>query len=422
MVLEDKRLSEKIIWCLTVFLFSSFFIFDGNTLISVILFGITMAIFAISACQTHFKIWFPIKPFHIFVMLFLIYCIITSLWAIDSAAAIEKGITIFEILVCMSLIASHYYKFSSIKQLMNAVMCSGFIVSIYAIAFYGLGTIQAMVAAGQRLENSFANINSIAMVASVSLTIAVYKILFEDKKKVFLLIFLAPVILIVAASGSRKALALAILGIVLSFLFKFRSQNLIRTIFRWAVVGIILFIFLRAVLSLPMFSIVNERMEGLFALISGSGQVDHSAWLREQYIKVGVEQFKKTPIFGIGIANSNYLTMQVESHSTYLHNNFVELLACGGLIGFALYYSMFAYITYNLYRFRKLEEPYNALCLILVVILLIMDYGSVSYYSKNTYFYLMILFMEVEILKDNYFSVDVETESINQGSEEDIYV
>ena len=39
------------------------------------------------------------------------------------------------------------------------------------------------------------------------------------------------------------------------------------------------------------------------------------------------------------------------------------------------------------------------LCLILIVLVLIMDWGAVSYYSKDTYFYIMIFFIQIRINK-----------------------
>lgn len=399
MIFRDKRFSEKVIYILTVFLFCSFYVFDTSRWGSIILLLTTIAIFMLSVMQNRGRIKIIFGSFHKFILVFVLYCVCSGLWARNAGASVQKGVTIFEILICMSILAAHYWKYISIKQLVDIVMYTGFFVAIYAIFHYGVDTIQLMIEEGERLGNSFANVNAIAMVSAVSITIAVYNVCFISKKQIYLLLFAVPAILIVAVSGSRKALILALLGITMVVLCRYTSRDVLVTMLKWCIVGAVLFIVFRTVLSLPMFAVVNQRMEGLIASFTGVGKADHSSLVRDQFVKVGMEQFRKRPVFGIGIGNSNYITVQVEGKSTYLHNNFVELLACGGIVGFSLYYAIYIYLFYKLFQYRRANDPYRILCGILMILLLIMDYGAVSYYSKNTYFYFMLFFMEVSKLK-----------------------
>ena len=55
MTLNEKRLSEKVIWLLVTFLFSSFIIFDTKSFISLILLGITLVIFILDIYQIKAK-------------------------------------------------------------------------------------------------------------------------------------------------------------------------------------------------------------------------------------------------------------------------------------------------------------------------------------------------------------------------------
>ena len=84
---------------------------------------------------------------------------------------------------------------------------------------------------------------------------------------------------------------------------------------------------------------------------------------------------------------------------TYLHNNYVELLCGGGIAGFALYYSMHIYCIKHLFRLRKVNEPLSALMFTWCLLMLVMDYGKVSYYSKVDVFYRMTVFLSVEEMK-----------------------
>ena len=82
-------------------------------------------------------------------------------------------------------------------------MWAGYIVAIYAIYYYGLDTIRSLIAAGDRIDNEFTNVNAIGMMAAYSLIITFSKII--NKHFSISLIFSVPALLMVIASGSRKA-------------------------------------------------------------------------------------------------------------------------------------------------------------------------------------------------------------------------
>lgn len=397
--IEPKTVGDKIIWLLTTVLLSCFLILSSNEYITYILIGITGLILLMMLFRYNFRFPVTIGRFHYYILAFAVYCGISSIWAINGAASIEKAITIAEILVCMSVLYCHYARKNSVFELLECVRWAGYTVTIYAILFYGLDTIRATLAIGERLDNSFANINSIAMASSISLVLTIYKLFFY-KFSISSIISIFEIILI-AASESRKALFIVLMGVVLVLLFRFSSRNLLKTLLRYLAIAVALIGLLYLVFQLPIFSGILERTDGLIALITGEGEVDHSAWLRQQYIIAGFDQFRETPIFGIGIANSNYITVTVAGLSTYLHNNFIELLACGGIIGFLIYYSMFLWPLYKMWKGRKQGDFCTSAVIILLVILLVIDYGAVSYYSKSTYFYFMIFFLQVDLLSRN---------------------
>ena len=400
MALNEKRFSEKLIWLLVTFLFSSFIIFDTKSFISLILIGITVIILLLDIYQNKGKIIFKIESFHILVLFFALFCFTSSLWGIRSGAAIQKGVTIVEILICMSIIYMHYAKGNTIKPLVSSIMWAGYVVVIYAIVFYGLNTIKTIISAGERLDNSFSNINSIGMLASIAIIITIYRILFLTKKITIDNIFIVPCIVMVAASGSRKALIMVVFGIFYIVIAKYSSKNILKNIFIWIVLGIILFFIFYWASTLPMFEGIIGRMESLTNLLKGSGKYDYSAWLRQQFIKIGMSQFYQHPVTGIGIGSSGSVLLNIMGEDTYFHNNYVELLACGGVIGTIVYYNIYYYLIKNLIKNRKnIKDKYFSLCMILIILLLFMDYANVTYFSKTQYFYFMMLFLEVKFLK-----------------------
>ncbi|MFR0963094.1 MAG: hypothetical protein ACLSGB_15815 [Dorea sp.] len=80
-----------------------------------------------------------------------------------------------------------------------------------------------------------------------------------------------------------------------------------------------------------MFKGIVDRMDGLIAMVTGKGTVD--VWLtRAEFITIE-EKFKKHPILGYGMGNSGKQKPGCNwRKETYFHNNYVELLVCGGLV------------------------------------------------------------------------------------------
>lgn len=399
MIDKDNRLSEKIIWYLTIFMFASFYIFSNNTRGSLILLCITTAIFVISSLQNKMKFRFKLTFFHIFVVSFAVFCLLSSFWAWNSSYSVEKGITVVEILVCMSVLYGHYSKYNNINSLLNGIMWAGYIVMFYTIVFYGINNIYQTLSVGDRLGTSFDNINSIGMVGAMSVILMFYRLLCVEKK-ISLYVFPSIIsIIIIAASGSRKALAFTVIGISLIILARYSSKKFYISLFRWSVIVLVLFFVFKAILALPIFVGLNDRMKGLLSLFTGMGKADHSTIMRQKFIQVGLEQFFKTPILGIGIGNARIIISGNYGIDAYVHNNFIELLTGGGIVGFSIYYGMYIYLLFSFIRYRKVNYVYQKLCVIMVFLLLIMDYGAVTYYSKSTYFYMMVFFLHNDLIK-----------------------
>ena len=75
---------------------------------------------------------------------------------------------------------------------------------------------------------------------------------------------------------------------------------------------------MKIILSLQIFNGINERMEGLIALLTQKGKIDHSTFLRQEYIKLGIKLFKDNFLFGIGMDNT-YLTTYVIENKKHIY-------------------------------------------------------------------------------------------------------
>lgn len=382
--------SGKIITILTVLLFFTFYALNLNVYGSYLFLGLSLVIMLINAFENNGKIKFSINNYHKYVLSFALFCLLSSVWAWNRGYSVEKGITIIEVLICMSMIGTYFFASSDGNDLLKCVKWGGYIVSIYSIFSYGLNGLLRIMQAGERAGTSYANVNSIAMACAYTIVIALFFAMRNGFTWTDLLC--VPCIIMVVASGTRKAVLTIAIGVFFMLLFNSKERKSAKNILR--VIGIIV------VLSLGMYILahfqliggISHRMEGIFNYVLGSGKVDSSTIKRGQFIAIGIEQFKDTPILGIGIGNPRILLRNsVYGLDVYLHNNYAELLAGGGIVGFLFYYSIHLYLLRAFWRRRK-TEAYSLFYIVFILLMLINDYGSVSYYSKSTYFYFLMMF------------------------------
>lgn len=394
---ENKLKLADIVICLIVsFMLMAIYLFELESWGRYIIFGCALLVALIYSFHRNYVFPIIFESFHSYVLAFAIFCFLSSVWAWNSSLALSKGITILVALGTLSLIYP-YYRENNIDLLLKSFMLSGYGISVYTIFYYGLSSIVSMLSGGVRMGNDFSNANSIGLVATVSCIIQMY--FWLKKERNVLIVFLIPTIICIAISQSRKAIVMLLVGIAATIITSGdktkRSKRFLKII-----VGItVLFLMLYLVQHLEIFSGVSNRFTILFESINGERAED----IRSIYRRIGMQQFFKTPVFGIGMGNSLELLASVGQRRTYLHCNFVELLASGGVIGFVIYYLIYVYLLTNLWKYRKIDSSRTMLCFVLLVLMLVMDYGMVSYYDKQQYMYFMCFFIHVEHLKKKSF-------------------
>ena len=183
---------------------------------------------------------------------------------------------------------------------------------------------------------------------------------------------------IAMGAESRRAFLVLIIGMILSYIIYIigtRSGNkrLIRIL-----VGLLVAIFLtEIVLNSSLFMNINER----FSELTGEGREN---LVRMRFINYGIQSFLENPILGIGSGNSYIVTLQAAGRSTYLHNNYIELLVNLGIVGFCLYYFLYVVLLKELIKLRKYDLEVRIMIVILVG-QLVSDIAITSYSSKFTY-------------------------------------
>ena len=395
---ETVGTSNRIYTLLLACLISCFFIFESSSWSSLSVIGVTAALLLAYAIGKRGRLRLRLTAYHSRIGIFVVYSFMTALWSWSSSATISRSTTVLFNFLCMAVVYMIYGDGGSLEDYFRAIMLSGIIISLYTVSFVGLDNLKYATEAKGRIEGDefYASINAMGMWMSVCTIVFVHRIL-NTKFKPWYLLGVFPVVMI-AVAQSRTALIEAVLGVVLVFIFKTRNSKRVSKKLGNFVVGILVMVgVFYAVTQMDIFAGLYNRMRSIFGL--STVHKEGSMVLRSSMIEIGLDQFKKTPIFGIGVGASRVLTKTYLSLSTYLHNNFVEMLACGGMVGFLLYYSVHWYVLKNLWKAKAFRKPDLQLCMLLMIIHVLGDYGTVSFYKKPTYVIITLGYLAVAMAR-----------------------
>ncbi len=298
--------------------------------------------------------------------LFVVFCGLSYFWAIDKVLAAQMAFRVLVILFILKII----FKNSLGREKYNIYLYSlmtGIIINFLLLA---IPSTKVMFSFMGRFSGTFENPNSLA----VACIVFVYFLLrnryrFSPWTIVFLLLITEILIL---STASRKGLVFGNMMIILNF-----GVVLRRIVNKYNILIIV-----SAILLGFLFLYVNksqidtfERFSGLVNLVTG-GNIDSSTKWRIFFIDKAYEVFKDNFFLGVGIDNFQKFT----GVGLYAHNNYMELLADLGIIGFLIYYRIFYLLFRHLRNIRATNQEY-----IFLIVLLIMDIGIVSYYSRFTW-------------------------------------
>lgn len=390
-----------LIYVITVFLYTD----DTSTLYisnyAFILFVISV-LFWFFRCNegkfstTNLKIYLPI----------LLFSIITIPLAISSSLASEKAITLLKLIVLAALINNCFIHDGNPNFILLCVMLAGLAVSISVIREYGYANILAGLLSGNRIGREVLQLNYLGRYTYMCAITAFYFAYYKKVRITYL--FCAIGTLICFASQSRQSIITLIITFAILYLIKDFSKKKINNILKILAIIVVALIFIR----LPTLESVWKRLSSGLMTINVNYGGSESDLKRIYMIQFGLQTFLKNPVFGIGLGNVRCVVSGIISEYRYLHNNYVELLACGGILGFIAYYSIyfkaFKNIRYHL-KNTALYKDEVVISLVLLIGQLVLDFFVVSYYSKLQYIIFFFVFIVISRCKESMESDSNET-------------
>lgn len=321
---------------------------------------------------------------------FFVFCLASHYWALSYNDSVRKVVLLAQMLILLLLICQVLLSIKQIEMVVFGIAIAGVALFMYGVMLYGLEYIYYSVLTGERLGKEISQENTMGRLASIAVIVWVcYGI---EKKNYLYFIFMLMPFLMVLASGSRTAVAILLLGIIITVIAKIGSEKSYKFLLIIPIVAVSLYL----VLQLDIFDAIKLRY---FSLYSATTVGEGDGAMRINMMKWGIEWFKESPIWGYGIGNYGQLLANKIGWGTYAHNNFIELLVGVGIIGFSLYYSVYTYIFYNLYLLMKKNEKMAITLFVLLFTWTCSEVGAVNYTSKMTYVLIGICIAYIRLSK-----------------------
>ena len=321
-------------------------------------------------------------------VLFTLYSMASVLWSYNPDVAWTQLMTQLQLALLLLFTYLIMLNGAQIKDYLDALYIAGWSLAIFALVRYGgLSNFLEVMEDGTRMGGEIANENTFGMVFSnATLAAAYYLVIHKQKKHI---VSIAIFTFFALSSGSKKAALLIVVGILGIAIAHYGIKRLYKTLLIGAAVLVVAWL----VLQLPIFATINKRLTSYF---SGESNVSDDA--RANMIKFGLEMFKDKPIFGYGLNNYHLFYPSGQ----YSHNNYIEVLVSGGIVGLLLYYSMYLSPLYTIFLGRhkniiKQDKQY-LMILLWIGMDLIFGYGMVQMYRKSPHIVLGVVLAAVDKL------------------------
>ena len=316
-------------------------------------------------------------PLLVVMGLFVAYSSASIIWSVYPETTKSWVITLlnwYAALLCLV----HFVKWDKrrLYLILSAFVLSALFSGVYVIAYSG------MVFSDNRVEAGFVSPGALAT-ASASAILIIYSFAQENRvSRVVACVVAAVLFVFIVATSARRGLFLLILALL--FFISFKRLTLIRIVALFTGTVVVLFVLYQLMMSNDLlYSLIGHRVQSLLQFLMGSSAGDASIQGRAGLIEYGISMFRDAPVFGNGLSafGSAFLT-RVGSWATNADNNYVELLADLGIVGFCFYYiPMYSFLIRTIKKVGQLSIIQTA-GLALLVSMCVLDFATVWCLSR----------------------------------------
>ncbi len=358
----------------------------------VILLGFLLGlVFLVTTCLSRYTISVP-REFIIYII-WLFICLASSIMANDLNLTLSKLLTLLQIGLMFLILFNVCLWNKNISVPLYAFLLAAILnIPVALYQYYTLGI--------ERPAGLVKNANILGLVMVLGLfSISIFyltDILRKKGIKIFKYV-LWPSLFFCSytafLSGSKKAIVGVGFG-ALGFLYAY-FQEVQSRYFKIILTSILGTFFLFLFVSALNHSLVEHRFEESLDFFKTRGYKSSVAYdstsLRYAYAIAGLKMFRENPILGVGLNNFSKNVKKFSPmrgiHKTYAHNNYIEILACTGLMGFLTYFGIYLSIIFRIKRglrnqIDKKAAKLQVLLMLAFFFLLFFDMVAVTYYEK----------------------------------------
>ncbi len=325
------------------------------------------------------KVRAPINTIWYFI--FFALAELSSFWAFSPEIASRQGLVFMITMLIVGFGLSQYATTSAeVEKVIFVFVYAATVISVVQLIFTPVSSWTAGYfgsAVGSNNSNTFGFISLTSCIMSYYL--AYMK---GHKKHYFFVIFFLFMCLL---TSSRKAIIMSLVGIVLLTLFAFKKRNhLIHFIIMSAGAGLAFVLFLNVDF---FYNLIGYRFVGFLESFFNSEEnmgYGGSLALRHTFIEYAKILFKEKPLLGQGFANyTDIVISEFYSSGSYAHNNYWEILADLGAVGFIVYYWFYVFL-FIAAVVQIARNPQNRLAILGFTFLIseiVLEWGVVSMIS-----------------------------------------
>ena len=229
------------------------------------------------------------------------------------------------------------------------------------------------------------NSNMLAMLCVYGLSLAMYLRKIRKHTRLTYWFRMVFYILVVLLTGSRKGVIMIALAIVVVQTFLERRKIFKNILIAMAVVFTLYILIMNVEV---LYNIIGTRIQSIIQFLEEGTTEDGSLKSRQLLVKIGWSYIKEKPWTGYGYDCFKLLsgvnaegTVNIGNVGYYSHNNYIELLTGGGIIGLVLYYIPVFYLLVMLFK-RVQSNICMPYLLAILISKLAIEFAFVSYYSR----------------------------------------
>ncbi len=334
-----------------------------------------------------------INLFSVSFAAFTAYVFLSILWSPVKTETRTTAITLSRLLIMGTLIYNFLATNHKKEFILIAIVAAGIVVTLTTFFYYGPKTYFKYLLSGSRIGSELYAINYVAFILVIASLISFWRVIFRRKW-----VHLLPGLICLFSSvgtGSRASILAFCVGIIL--LVFFRSKGIWKVITPIIIIGLLFLGY--KLLELPVFGSLHSRLASFLQVFKSGGSTDGSTSIRIDMVKWGFEQFKQTPIFGIGFSAGSTVMSKHGCDLGLFHNTYIEMLVGGGIVGFCLYFFMFIYPFVKLIKPAFSGDDTAIIGVVLLVTYLVLFLFGSEYFEQATPVVICYLFMTVSDIR-----------------------